>query len=115
MVVSKVTLARSFKDIESVGVKFDEEKEQLFCSVCTNEGIHANKTNNSSATGIFKYKSVSRVSFGLDRCLPEKFRNLKKHVKRHINQSLGTLRFCDALIYNVTGNGFMTTEHAHAS
>ena len=79
------------KDIESVGFTYNEEKEELRCSVCTTEGghmDHANKTNNFSATGIFKYESqVTGVSFSPDQCLPEKFRNLKKHVRRHIKQS----------------------------
>ena len=40
------------------------------------------------ATGIFKYESqVTGVSFAPDQCLPEKFRNLKKHVRRHIKMS----------------------------
>ena len=96
MLVAKVTLARSLRDIESAGFKSDEEKE-LFCSVCTTEGIHANKTNNSSTTGIFKYKSVTGVSFGPDQCLPEKFRNLK-HVKRHINQSISHVQHLQSQI-----------------
>ena len=51
-----VCLARSLKDIESVGFRY-EEKEELRFSVCTTEGSHmdhANNTNNFSANGIFK-------------------------------------------------------------
>ena len=87
-----VCLARSLKDIESVGFTYNEEKEELRCSVCTTtEGSHmnhANNTNNFSANGIFKYESqVTGVSFSPDQCLPEKFRNLKKHVGRRIKLS----------------------------
>ena len=87
-----VCLARSLKDIESVGFTYNEEKEELPCSVCTTtEGSHmnhANNTNKFSANGIFKYESqVTGVSFSPDQCLPEKFRNLKKHVRRHIKLS----------------------------
>ena len=49
---------------------------------------HANNTNNFSANGIFKYESqVTGGSFSPNQCLPEKFRNLKKHVRRHIKHS----------------------------
>ena len=77
-----VCLARSLKDIESVGFTYNEENyEELRCSVRTTEGghmDHANKTNNFSATGISKYESqVTGVSFSPDRCLPfETLRNM---------------------------------------
>ena len=81
-------LTRSLKDFESVGFTY-KEKEELRCPVCTGGHMdYANKTNNLSATGIFKYESqVTGVSFAPDQCLPEKFRNLKKHVRRHIKMS----------------------------
>ena len=81
-----VCLARSLKDIECVRFTYNEEKEELRCTVCTTtEGSQmndANNTNNFSANGIFKYKSqVTGVSFSPDQCLPKRFRNLKKHVR----------------------------------
>jgi hypothetical protein len=86
--IAKVTLARSVKEIESAGFTFDEEKEELSCSVCST--VDTNNDDNSSnlqTTGIFKYEKQTGMIFAPEENLPDKFRNLKKHVKRHVKQS----------------------------
>ena len=88
ILIAKVTLARSVKEIESAGFTFDEEKEELSCSVCGT--VDSNNDDNSSklqTTGIFKYEKLTGMIFTPEENLPDKFRNLKKHVKRHVKQS----------------------------
>ena len=42
---------------------------------------------NFSYNGVFTYDQSNGLSFSDDMNLPEKFRNLKKHVKTHIKKS----------------------------
>ncbi|CAB4009077.1 Hypothetical predicted protein [Paramuricea clavata] len=86
ILIAKATLARSIK--ESAGFTFDEEKEELSCSVCGT--VDSNNDDNSSklrTTGIFKYEKLTGMIFTPEENLPDKFQNLKKHVKRHVKQS----------------------------
>ena len=46
ILVATVTLARSIEETESAGFIFDEEKEELFCSVC---GAVDGSNNDNSA------------------------------------------------------------------
>lgn len=63
----------------------------MCCSVCTK----AEPENNFSPTtvtglslsGLFSYDQSNGLSFPEDVNLPDQFRNLKKHVKRHIKKS----------------------------
>ena len=88
IVVAKVTLARSIKEIESAGFIFDEKKEELFCSICgtVDSGNNDNSTD-VRHIGVFKHEKQTGMTFNSEENLPDQFRNLKKLVKRHIKQS----------------------------
>ena len=88
ILVAKVTLTRSIKDIESVGFIFDEKKEEVFCSICgTVDSGNDDNSTDVRHIGIFKYEKQTGMTFNSEENLPDQFRNLKKHVKRHIKQS----------------------------
>eukprot|EP00795_Rhopilema_esculentum_P014354 gene14354-5398_t len=84
--LAKVTLARSIKDIEVAGSSFDRELKELSCSVCSDSVDISEKT---STGGVFRYDKALALGFGPKENLPEAFRNLKKRVKRRIQQSWG--------------------------
>ena len=82
--IAKVTLARSVNEIELIGFKFDKDKEELACSVCTFSNSESKQFSNK---GIFKYETSIGLAFPAEVNLPDKFRFLKRNVKRHIEQS----------------------------
>ena len=77
-------LARSIADVELAGFAYSEEQNELRYSVC----VCSEAGDNAALTGVFLYHQSNGLSFPEDAAnLPEKFRNLKKHVKRHITKS----------------------------
>ena len=89
--LAKVTLARSMVELESTGFLYDSNKNELRCSVCAvpqstpEEDLASIHTG--SLTGIFAYDQKTGLLFSDEDNLPEEFRNLKKHLKRHIKKS----------------------------
>ncbi|CAB4033793.1 Hypothetical predicted protein, partial [Paramuricea clavata] len=89
--LAKITLARSINDIELTGFAYSSERSELCCSVCT-EAEHENNAtlttvHGSSLSGMFSYEQSNGLAFAENENLPDQFRNLKKHVKRHIKKS----------------------------
>ena len=87
--LAKVTLARSIAEIEHTGFVYDPNKNELRCSVCAIPQLAAEDSpamHAGSLTGVFAYEQKTGLLFS-DENLPEEFRNLKKHLKRHIKKS----------------------------
>ena len=88
--LAKVTLARSMTEIELTGFVYDSSKNELRCSVCAipqsapEDSAHV---HTGSLTGIFAYDQKTGLLFSNEENLPEEFRNLKNHLKRHIKKS----------------------------
>ncbi len=85
--LAKVTLARSIADIEWAGFTYSSEQNELRCSAC----VCSETEDNAALPGIFSYDQSNGLSFLEDPAnLPEKFRSLKRHVKRHTKKSKST-------------------------
>ena len=76
---------RSIHDIQHEGtfdVRCASEDMIIYCKLCI-EDIDKPLLGDST-NGVFKYEKKSGVSFNKDEILPQQFRNLKKHLRRHL-------------------------------
>ena len=74
-----ILVARSLKELETLGFEYNAEKGQLLCTVCDPKSIEGL----SNEVGAFAYNQDLGAEFDEEEYLPRAFVNLKKNVKRH--------------------------------
>ena len=74
-----ILVARSLKELETLGFEYNAEKGKLLCTVCDPGSIQGL----SNEVGAFAYNQDLGAEFDEEEYLPRAFVNLKKNVKRH--------------------------------
>ena len=82
--IAKVVLSRSIDELSSCGFVYNDFSEEVMCTVCCPETESKEETVSNST---FKYEILNGLKFPKDAKLPRQFVNLKRSIKRHIEES----------------------------